>query len=195
MGPALSPAVHGARAFAVKTLPLHTGGLVIGGLMLGLLAAGLGAALTLFIPRDALVTAVGGVILLYAAAELAGRRLWRPNSGWQVPEQFRRTPYVGSMAFLWGVPLGFGWLTANITSAFLVAFLAMLAAPSLLALAAGVTFSLARATTLLLTLGTDNFDTVADRFVDMHNYRRTARLVTAVVGVALAAVLIATSGS
>jgi hypothetical protein len=60
------------------------------------------------------------------------------HSLWQVPEAFRRTPYVGSMAFLWGTPLGFGCATANVTAAFLVTFLAALAVPPGIALATGV---------------------------------------------------------
>jgi hypothetical protein len=191
VGPALSPAVHGARTFRRRVFPLHLGGLLIGGVSLGLVAAAAGAALALLVPSGGIRLVLGVMILLYAVAEIGPWKLWRPQSLWQVPEQFRRTPYVGLMAFLWGVPLGFGWLTANVTSAFLVTFIAMLAVPAPVALAAGISFSLSRAATLLLTLGSDDFEAVADRFEHFGTYKRTARTVTAIAGLSLALALFA----
>jgi hypothetical protein len=182
----MSPVVHGTRTFLRKVLPLHTIGLLIGAIACGVLAIGIGESLRLLVPERPLAVGAAVVIAVYSTAELLPHQPWRPQSLWQVPEGFRRTRYVGSMAFLWGVPLGFGWATATITAAFFGVFLAMAVVTPVAALAAAVAFGLARATTLLLTVGGENFDAVADRFLRIAGHTGLARITTAVLGTALA---------
>jgi len=174
-------------------LPLNVLGHLLGGMFLGLLAALLGLAISLLLSRETAMAAVGAIVLVYALADLLGVRLWRPNSKWQVPQGFRRTPYVGTMSLLWGLALGAGWATMNVTSAFFATFLAMAVVEPWLAFAGGMLFGVAQALTVLLALGGGDFDVVLERFSAVLRQVRVAAVVSAAVGVALAASLITTS--
>jgi hypothetical protein len=184
VGPALSPAVHGTRSFFQSILWAHIAGQALGGVALGFSAGVLGLVVSSVGP--AATWAVAAVIAVYSAAELLPRQPWRPASTWQVPEHYRRTPYVRSMAFLWGAALGFGWLTMNVTAAFFITFLAMTTVPPEVALVAGAIFGIVRGLTLLLTVGASRFEDVVARFTLVRGLIRPARLVSAAVGVALA---------
>jgi hypothetical protein len=183
VGPALSPAVHGTRSFFRSIVWIHTLGQTIGGVCLGALAAGLGMIVTAVGPAFALALAVA--IAAYSLSEPLPWTLWRPSRSWQVPEHYRRTPYVRTMAFLWGLALGIGWLTIT-TTPFVISFLGMLAAPPAVAIGAGATFGLARGLTLLLGVGAKDFEHVVARFAASARRLRTMGLVSAALGLALA---------
>jgi hypothetical protein len=189
VGPALSPAVHGTQRFFRSVLVLHTGGQVIGGLALGLIAGVLGIAVHASGAPGLL--SVGLAISAYSVSDLLSWRIWHPSSTWQVPEHFRRTPHVRAMAFLWGLELGFGWLTKT-RAAFVVGFLGMVISSAAVALIAGATFGLARGMTVLVGVGTQDFDQVLDRFSAVQNAVRRLAAVTAALGMALAALIVST---
>jgi len=192
VGPALSPAVHGTRSFFQSILWFHIAGQALGGIALGFSAAVLGLAVSGAGP--AATWAVAAVIVVYSVAELLPQQPWRPTSTWQVPEHYRRTPYVRATAFLWGAALGFGWLTMNVTAAFFVAYLGMTAVPPEVALVAGAFFGVVRGLTLLLTVGAGRFEDVVARFTLVRGLIRPARLVSAAVGLALAVAVVSNIG-
>lgn len=162
----------------------------MGGLGLGLLAA-CGSVLTeLIVSRAAAAAIVAAIVALYAITELGGFSLWRPNSSWQVPASYRRTPYVRVVAFVWGAALGMGWLTRNATSAFLMFFLACFALPAACALVAGLAFGLGRGLTLVALVGPKTYAAVVDRLTRLRRHRRLPRLGTAALGVMLVLTLI-----
>jgi hypothetical protein len=140
--------------------------------------AGLGVLVDLVLPRAVILALVGALIAAYALGDLIAKPVRRPNSSWQVPEGLRRTKYVGSMALIWGVLLGTGWLTANITSALMVTSLAALTVSPVAAVLAGVVFGLAQAMTLGLSLGTLDYETVMNRYARLATRMRLARAMT-----------------
>ena len=104
MGLCLSPAVVGPPRFR-SVFGAYLAGNLVGGAVLGLLGAACSAAVHAVVPG----------------------KLWRPDSSWQVPSRFRRVPYVRLVAFVWGAGLGTGWLTTNVTAAFVSFFVASVA--------------------------------------------------------------------
>lgn len=190
MGMNLSPAVVGAHRFR-RILGLHVLGSVLGGAALGLAAGTLGLLARTAAPRSIPAVVAGTAIGAYAVSELLPLRLWRPDGGWQVPERLRRTPYVGAVALLWGVGLGFGWLTKNVTSALLMFVLASLTVSPAVAMIGAVLFGLTRGLTLLLGSGSRDFGEAMLKLERIRRrYARAPRVGTALVGVVLAAALI-----
>lgn len=191
-GPAISPAVHGTKSFLRRVFWLHMLGHLLGGAALGVVL-GMAAALVRSAGADTLhvvTLVITGTITVYAVAEILPWSIWRPNSHWQVPESFRRTQYVGSMALLWGTLLGAGLFTMNITAAFVIMCLSAVAAPVDAAILVGVSFGVVRGLTVLLGWGAKDFDEVLARFTWPARHTTLPRVVTCVAGMSLAIVLV-----
>jgi hypothetical protein len=186
VGPALSPVVHGTRAFLRSIVWVHILGQVVGGLCLGVAAVGVGVATHLLGTPGTIAVAVS--VVLYATSEVLRWTPWRPSRDWQVPEHYRRTPYVRAMAVLWGFALGAGWLTRT-TTPFVIAFLGMAVGPPPLALIAGAAFGLTRGMTVLLGIGGRDFNLVVQRYAEIAHRLQALPAVTTVLGLALATVI------
>ena len=190
MGPALSPAVRRTRSYTKEILLPHLAGQVSGGLFLALAAGGLGSLLRLVFPAEPLEMAVAAVIAVYALSNVLPIPLWRPASSHQVPEDFLRTPYVRATAFLWGVGLGVGWFTRQVTTAFLTLCAAMLVLPPNATLLAAVTFALARGLTILLGLGAPDLHAIERRFDAVRSHTLVPLLTSALTGILLVLVVV-----
>lgn len=188
MGPALSPVVHGSRSFFRSILWIHTAGQALGGLALGLVMGLLGSAVHALGDPARIGLALAAAV--YAASEVSPWQVLRVNSTWQVPEHYRRTRYVRSMAFLWGVTLGFGWLTAS-SAMLAVACLGMIAAPPSVALLAGTAFGTIRGLTLLLGVGAEDFESVVQRYAAIKHRLRAMSIASAVLGGLVAITILA----
>jgi hypothetical protein len=95
------------------------------------------------------------------------------------------------VALLWGVGLGFGWLTKNVTSALLMFFLASFTLSPAVAVVGATLFGTTRGLTLLLGAGLSDFgETMLKLEAIRRRHARTPRIGTALIGVVLAAGLI-----
>lgn len=188
MSTGLSPAVVGPKRFR-GVMSAYVAGSLLGGACLGLASAAGSVAVASVGSRGAARIAVAAIVVTYALAEAVGWSIWRPNSTWQVPAAYRRTPYIRTVGFVWGVGLGVGWLTKNSTAAFLMFFVASLVAQPPMALLAGCIFGLIRGMTLMLVIGPTTFEGVAMRLSNIRSHRLVPRLGTVALGLLLASAL------
>jgi hypothetical protein len=164
------------------TLGPHLAGQLLGGAALGLALAAGGSLLHSVAPVGAVTALVAVTVAAYAAAELAGRSLWRPDTGRQVPDGFRKTPYHRTMAFLWGLDLGFGWSTRQPSSGVLTACLGALMLAADAALLVGIAFALSRGLTLLVGWRATDIRDAERRFDAFRARPRVARFGSAASG-------------
>jgi hypothetical protein len=119
----MNPVVHGTKTF-VKTMIAHAAGLAAG-------AAAMGAALGLFgvvvagypLTRGILVVLVPVVAGWAGLAELQVVSMPRPQSRWQVPQEWRGQFAPTHVGLLYGLGLGPGVTTRVGTPAFYIALL------------------------------------------------------------------------
>jgi hypothetical protein len=155
-------------------------------------AAAVGAVAAEVVPVVVVAMVLAGAIVVYAMAEAFGLPLWRPQAQRQVPEAFRRTRYVRTTAFLWGLDLGVGWTTKQATAALLMLTLGMCAVAPETAILGGVVFGLTRGSTILLALGAKTRQEVESRFDAVRHRVGVARIGTVVSAAVLASALLYT---
>jgi hypothetical protein len=165
-------------------------GSVLGGAILGMLLAAVAASIDAAGVDGVVVWLVAATIAVYAVGELTGRPVWRPNTGRQVPEGLRRTPYVSATAFLFAADLAFGWSTQQRSPAFLVFCLVAVTTNAGLALAAGIGFGLLRGLTLVSGWRMASVEQLAVRFGPLQRRRRAMSVGTGVIALASSTLLL-----
>lgn len=190
MSGSLSPVVHRGRPYGRRILVPYALGSLVGGAALGALLAGVAASSALAAGSMPVRIAVAAVIAVYAACELVGRSLPRPNTTRQVPEGFRRTPYVSTTAFLFAADLGFGWTTQQRSPAFLVFCLVAITLDPDFAFATGVAFGLARGLTLVSGWRLKAVDHIASRYRPLYRRERAMNVAASSAGLVASLLLI-----
>jgi hypothetical protein len=186
----LSPVVHRGLAYRRRIIAPYVVGSALGGAGLGVALAGTSAALDAVAGTAVQGRVVAAVIVVYALGELVGRPVPRPNTKRQVPEGFRRTPYISTTAFLFAADLGMGWTTQQRSPAFLVFCLVAITVEPPLALAAGVAFGLARGMTLASGWRLRTVEQLADRYRPLYSRERAMTLATSAVAMTASVLLI-----
>jgi hypothetical protein len=150
MAASLRPAVSGATSKRLRRVTaLHGAGLIAGAILMSLVLALLGSLVVAVGLRSILIVPVA-IALALAVLQSIGIRL--PQSGWQVPEYWRRALDAGTLPVAYGAILGLGVFTAVVVGAFWVFVAVTLRYPAQIALIGWSFYALGRLTGFRLAL-------------------------------------------
>jgi hypothetical protein len=189
----ITPAVHGGRKRAYWTsVALHTMGAAISAALVGLAAGALGALIGILWTTGSIM--IAGAAALYAARELFGLPVPIPQQRRQVPDWWRSffSPHIAS--FLYGVGLGFGYLThLSFGTFFVVSVAAFASGDPLVGALLCAPFGIARGLSVALTHEVEDAEAgtlIVDRLERFYATRGPKRVNAAVLALTALALIL-----